>query len=288
MTAMLAPNERCRDVLAAASALETLTQTLSVCCSNFADMDPREEASFSELWVRLTDLQKTLEDRCHGLPPTARAKLGMSATGLPISSEAVTASRWHEARTSTPPSVTAYQGRLADGTGCGAFTLTAEMETTCVRVDDGTPLSRSGYTNRSVPDCIMPVAETRRVTGYRLSQKSSRIGWTGTADGHYSMPEFGVSKALGVFATGDGLRPDVVKGTLVFADENVQSYSGKGCYLVRTGSGQAQKLEIVILQALDDGSFLYTADKTCPVTLPDLSSVTIVGKAFLFLTQAES
>lgn len=288
MTAMLAPNERCRDVLAAASALETLTQTLSVCCSNFADMDPREEASFCELWVRLADLQKTLEERCHGLPPSAGAKLGRSASYCHGSVSEGEVTQWHKARTTTPPRVTEFHGRLADGTDCGSFTLTADMETTCVCVADGTPIGHYGSDKSGIPECILPVAETRRILGYSLISDSRRTGWRGTADGHYSMPEFGVEKALGVFAADDGLRPDVVKGTLVLADERITVYTGKGCYLVRTGNGRASKLEIAIIQALDDGSFLYTADKSKPVTFPDLRAVTIVGKAFLFLTQADN
>ena len=288
MTAMFAPNERCRDVLAAAAALETLTQTLSVCCSNFADMDPREEASFSELWVRLADLQKTLEERCHGLPPSAGEKLGQYAPYCHGTAADRETTQWHKARTSTPPRVTEFHGRLADGIDCGRFKLTAELETTCVRVADGMPIGHYGSEKSGIPECILPVAETRRVIGYSLFSEMNCRGWSGTSDGRYCMPEFGVDRALGVFATDDGLRPDVVKGTLVLADESVTAYNGKGCYLVRTGNGRASKLEIAIIQALDDGSFLYTADKSRPETLANLRAVTIVGKAFLFLTNAEN
>lgn len=296
MTAIMPPSERCRDVLATASALEMLTQTLTTCCSNFAPMDPEEEQSFSELWKRLADLQETLENRCHGLPPSARgyfieklsASFGRNRIDSQVDSDTDTQdSLWHEARTQTPSKTSVYRGRLADGTDCGLFFLTPKIETTCTKVNDDTPLRVFGYKNSPLPDSIMPVIETRRTLGYELVQETGAAarGWIGTAKGEYAMPEFGVTRARAVTATGDELRPDVCKGTVLFIDTEVRAFQGSGTYVIDKGRGRT---EIAIIQALDDGSFLYTADKSKPVTLPNLTEVTIVGKAFLFLTLAEN
>lgn len=294
MTAIMPPSERCRDVLATASAMEMLTQTLTTCCSNFAPMDPEEEQSFSELWKRLADLQETLENRCHGLPPSARSyfskKLSDSAqrdraVGLHCPAESEEEFPWHEARTVTPSKTSAYRGRLADGTDCGRFLLTPKIETTCTKVNDDTPLGLIGYRNCPLPDSIMPVIETRRTLGYELVQESGSVrhGWIGSAKAEYAMPEFQVAKARAVTATGDELHPDVCRGTVLFIDTSVRAFQGRGTYVLDKGRGQT---EIAVIQPLN-GGFLYTADKATPRTLASLDGLSVLGKAFLFLTAAE-
>ena len=294
MTAIMPPSERCRDVLATASALEMLTQTLTTCCSNFAPMDPEEEQSFSELWKRLADLQETLENRCHGLPPSARsyfnekvsssAAVNLADSRAGSSSESPTA-LWHEARTETPSKTSVYCGRLADGTDVGCFFLTPKIETTCTKVNDDTAYRLIGYRNHPLPDSIMPVIETRRTLGYELIQERGSVkhGWVGSAKAEYAMPEFGVEKARAVTATGDELRPDVCKGTVIFIDTAVRAYQGSGTYVLDKGRNST---EIAIIQPLANG-FLYTADKAKPETLVSLDGRSILGKAFLFLTEAK-
>lgn len=97
------------------------------------------------------------------------------------------------------------------------------------------------------------------------------------------MPEFGVAKARAVTATGDELRPDVCKGTVLFIDTAVRVFQGPGTYVLDKGRGST---EIAIIQSFGCG-FLYTADKAKPRTLASLEGLSILGKAFLFLTQAQ-
>ena len=131
----------------------------------------------------------------------------------------------------------------------------------------------------------MPVIETRRTVGYELMQESGSVkrGWVGSAKAEYAMPEFGVAKARAVTATGDELRPDVCKGTVLFIDTAVRAFQGPGTYVLDKGRGST---EIAIIQSLGSG-FLYTADKAKPRTLATLDGLSILGKAFLFLTEAQ-
>ena len=275
MTDTDARAERLARMSALGVALSELAGQLKRTYSNYAFIEPDEEAVFTELWNGLTDVEHVLTNYCHDMPDAAEAHF-VDVTGfvrIPmISGEEMAAGYdyrkypWHYARRLRKIKDKHFILKRLDGTtpAEGSPKLTAVKSLIKKPVE--------------VPEGITVDYETFSPEGWKFDFFADGVlaASVDTRDSErFACEALGIQKARLVTAADDALAPEIPANSVIILDEDVVSYDGTGYYAFEKPNG---RLDIAELKTDPEGGFIYTSYKTSPEKLDDLSAVKFLGK----------